>query len=277
MVRPARFERAAFGSGGQRSIQLSYERIRTFLICFVLAAVKGTRLAQRCSRRWGAGLRAAAMWGKNDSEGSCAPRIYYGGECMRDVLVGVSGASGMPLALCLMRLLAAMPEVRTHCVVSDGARAVLRAECGAEAELLTSLAHATYAASDLGAGPASGSWWRRGSEPAAMLLVPCSMGTAGAIASGATRNLVHRAADVALKERLPLVLVTRESPLSAIHLRNMLTLREAGAVVMPFSPGFYLRPLSLEAMLEQFCGRILDQVGLAHDIARWTGQTAPDA
>ena len=88
---------------------------------------------------------------------------------------------------------------------------------------------------------------------------------------------MHRAADVALKERLPLVLVTRESPLSAIHLRNMLNLREAGAVVMPFSPGFYLRPLSLDAMLEQFCGRILDQVGLAHNIARWTGQAAPDA
>ena len=178
----------------------------------------------------------------------------------------------MPLALCLMRLLAAMPDVRIHCVVSDGARAVLRAECGADADLLTALAHTVYAAEDLGAGPASGSWWRGGSEPAAMLLVPCSMGTVGAIASGATRNLVHRAADVALKERLPLVMVTRESPLSAIHLRNLLTLREAGAVVMPFSPCFYLRPAGVEELLEQFCGRIFDQVGLAHGLARWTGQ-----
>ena len=191
---------------------------------------------------------------------------------MRDILVGVSGASGMPLAVSLMRLLAAMPHVRTHCVVSDGACAVLKAECGANADVLTSLAHTVYAAEDLGAGPASGSWWRRGSEPAAMLVVPCSMGTVGAIASGATRNLVHRAADVALKERLPLVLVTRESPLSAIHLRNMLALREAGAVVMPFSPCFYLRPSSVDELLEQFCGRILDQVGLAHNLARWTGQ-----
>ena len=102
---------------------------------------------------------------------------------MRDILVGVSGASGMPLALCLMRLLASMPDVCTHCVVSDGARAVLRAECGADADLLTALAHTVYAAEDLGAGPASGSWWRGSTEPAAMLLVPCSMGTAGAIAS----------------------------------------------------------------------------------------------
>ena len=94
----------------------------------------------------------------------------------------------------------------------------------------------------------------------------------GAIASGATRNLVHRAADVALKERLPLVLVTRESPLSAIHLRNMLALREAGAVVMPVSPCFYLRPSGVDDLLEQFCGRIFDQVGLAHNLARWTGE-----
>jgi flavin prenyltransferase len=102
--------------------------------------------------------------------------------------------------------------------------------------------------------------------------VPCSMGTVGAIASGATRNLVHRTADVALKERLPLVLVTRESPLSAIHLRNMLALREAGAVVMPFSPCFYLRPASVDDLLEQFCGRLFDRVGLAHPLARWTGE-----
>ena len=190
---------------------------------------------------------------------------------MRDILVGVSGASGMPLALCLLRLLAAMPDVRTHCIVSSGAAAVLRAECDTGPELLTTLADACYAADDLGAGPAGGSWWRRGDTPAAMLLVPCSMGTLGALASGATRNLVQRAADVALKESLPQVLVTRESPLSAVHLRNMLTLREAGAVIMPFSPGFYLRPQSLDDLLAQTCGRIFDQIGLPHNLGRWTG------
>ena len=91
----------------------------------------------------------------------------------------------------------------------------------------------------------------------------------GALASGATRNLLQRAGDVALKEGLPLVLVTRESPLSAVHLRNMLTLREAGAVIMPFSPGFYLRPQSLEDLLLQTSGRIFDQLGLAHSLGRW--------
>ena len=167
----------------------------------------------------------------------------------RDILVGVSGASGMALAASLLRLLAGMPWVRVHCVVSQGARAVLQAECGA--------------------GPASGSWWRRGAVPAAMLVAPCSMGTLGALASGATRNLLQRAADVALKERLTLVLVTRESPLSAVHLRNMLTLQEAGAVIMPFSPGFYLRPQTLDELLRQSCGRIFDQLGLPHRLGRW--------
>ena len=102
-----------------------------------------------------------------------------------------------------------------------------------------------------------------------MLVAPCSMGTLGALASGATRNLLQRAADVALKERLTLVLVTRESPLSAVHLRNMLTLQEAGAVIMPFSPGFYLRPQTLDELLRQSCGRIFDQLGLPHRLGRW--------
>lgn len=195
---------------------------------------------------------------------------------MRKILVGISGASGMPLALRLLQHLAAMPAVELHCLVSAGATAVLVAECGTGVEALTRYARHVHAADDLGAGPASGSWWHGGDAPAAMLLVPCSMGTLGALASGATRNLVQRAADVALKEGLRLVLVPRESPLSAIHLRNMLTLREAGAVIMPFSPGFYLRPQSLEAMLDHFCGRIFDQAGLAHSLGRWTPEATKE-
>lgn len=196
---------------------------------------------------------------------------------MRKILVGISGASGMPLALRLLGHLSAMPEVELSCIVSDGAAAVLAAECGCGPEALTRHARHVYPANDLGAGPASGSWWHGEGGPPAMLVVPCSMGTLGALASGATRNLLHRAADVALKESLRLVLVTRESPLSAIHLRNMLGLREAGAVIMPFSPGFYLRPQSLESMLDHFCGRILDQAGLSHDLGRWAPEAVPPA
>jgi 4-hydroxy-3-polyprenylbenzoate decarboxylase len=107
-----------------------------------------------------------------------------------------------------------------------------------------------------------------------MLVVPCSMGTLGALAGGVSRNLIHRAGDVALKEGLPLVLVTRESPLSHVHLRNMLALKEAGAVIMPFSPGFYMLPQTLEEMLQQFSGRIFDQLGLRHTCPRW-GQQLP--
>ena len=188
---------------------------------------------------------------------------------MRKILVGISGASGMPLALRLLGHLAAMPDVDLSCIVSEGAGAVLDAECGMKPETLTCHARHVYPADDLGAGPASGSWWHGEEGPAAMLVVPCSMGTLGALASGATRNLLQRTADVALKESLRLVLVTRESPLSTVHLRNMLCLREAGAVIMPFSPGFYLRPQSLEAMLDHFCGRILDQAGLPHKLGRW--------
>lgn len=195
---------------------------------------------------------------------------------MRKILVGISGASGMPLALRLLGHLSAMPGVDLSCVISKGAATVLAAECGLAPTALGRHARQVYPADDLAAGPASGSWWHDGEGQAAMLVVPCSMGTVGALASGATRNLVQRAADVALKESLRLVLVTRESPLSAIHLRNMLTLREAGAVIMPFSPGFYLKPQSLDAMLDHFCGRILDQVGLAHALGRWQpGPAAP--
>ena len=205
------------------------------------------------------------------AEKPAASSVTLSGVMPRDILVGVSGASGMPLAACLLRNLAAMPGVRVHCIISQGAHAVLRAECEAGPELLSQYAHHVHDAKNLGAGPSSGSWWRRGPEPAAMILAPCSMGTLGAIASGATRNLVQRSADVALKERLPLVLVPRESPLSAIHLRNMLTLREAGAVIMPLCPGFYLKPQSLDDLLLQLCGRIFDQVGLPHNLGRWPG------
>ncbi|MDR1777299.1 MAG: UbiX family flavin prenyltransferase [Desulfovibrio sp.] len=185
------------------------------------------------------------------------------------ILVGVSGASGMPLARQILTGLKALPDVESHCVVSDGAKKVLEAECSSGPEALTDLADCAYAPEDFAAGPASGSWWR--ARNTAMLVVPCSMSTLGTLAGGCARNLIHRAGDVALKEGLPLVLVTRETPLSLVHLRNMVVLREAGAVIMPFSPGFYTLPQTLEDMLRHFCGRIFDQLGLQHACPRWAG------
>lgn len=184
------------------------------------------------------------------------------------VLVCVTGASGMPLAQCLLELLA--DKVELGCIVSKGAEAVWRHECAGDITKLTALAKQSWQADDLAAGPASGSWWQR---PCAVVVAPCSIGTLGAIAAGLGSNLIQRVAQVALKERIPLALVVRESPLSAIALRNMLELSRAGAIIMPFSPGFYLQPQTIREMLEQFCYRILDQCGIDHEPLFWEPQT----
>jgi len=121
---------------------------------------------------------------------------------------------------------------------------------------------------DRGAAPASGS-----SLSAGMVICPCSMGTISAIAVGASRSLVERAADVVLKERRRLIVVPRETPYSAIHLENMLTLTRAGAVVMPASPGFYHRPSSVDDLVAFVVARILDHLGVEHDLVpRWGGE-----
>jgi 4-hydroxy-3-polyprenylbenzoate decarboxylase len=122
-----------------------------------------------------------------------------------------------------------------------------------------------YDDSDRGAGPASGSH-----RASAMVICPCSIGTLAAIAAGTSRSLVERAADVSLKERRPLILVTRETPLSAIHLENMLRLTHAGAVVMPASPGFYNKPTQIAELVDFVVARVLDHLGVENGLApRW--------
>jgi flavin prenyltransferase len=123
---------------------------------------------------------------------------------------------------------------------------------------------------DRGAAPASGSALNAG-----MVICPCSMGTVSAIAVGASRSLVERAADVALKERRPLLLVPRETPLSAIHLENMLRVTRAGAVVMPASPGFYHRPASVDDLVNFIVARVLDHLGVPQGLVeRWGSDEA---
>lgn len=123
------------------------------------------------------------------------------------------------------------------------------------------------------AKPSSGS-----NKQAGMIIVPCSMGTLGAIASGAGTNLIHRAADVCLKERRKLVIVPRETPYNAIHLENMLKLSHAGASILPASPGFYHRPKSIEELVDHLCFRILDQFDIPHSKkTQWTGKEVEEA
>lgn len=183
------------------------------------------------------------------------------------ILLAVTGASGPHYAVALARFLGAAPGIELHAIVSEAARKVLALESDYAPEDITRHAVAVYDEKDIAAGPASGSWRHAG-----MIVCPCSMASLGAIANGLGTNLIHRAADVALKEGRKLVLVTRETPLNRIHMRNMLAASEAGAVIMPASPGFYHRPKTIEDMVNQLAGRILDQLGLDNDLfARWGG------
>ncbi|HUF65166.1 MAG TPA: flavin prenyltransferase UbiX [Gemmatimonadaceae bacterium] len=198
------------------------------------------------------------------------------------LVVAVTGASGAPYAVRLLEALAAAQRevwlivsghgwrlLRTECDIADAA--ALRDRVGASEwdEYVTQ-----FDDGDRGASPASGS-----ARTAGMVICPCSMGTLSAISMGTSRSLVERAADVTLKERRPLIVVPRETPLSAIHLENMLRLTRAGAVVIPAAPGFYHRPQRIEELVDFIVGRVLDHIGVAHDVGgRWrSGGDSPSA
>jgi flavin prenyltransferase len=202
------------------------------------------------------------------------------------ITLAFTGASGMPYGLRLLECLLAA-RCRVYLLYSPAAQVVARQECdltlpaqpreavralgeryGARAGQLS-----VYAREDWYAPMASGS-----NPGDAMAVCPCSMGTLGAIAGGLADNLIERAADVMLKERRPLVLVPRETPLSAIHLENMLKLARAGAVILPPAPGFYTRPQSVEDVVDFVVARVLDHLGVAHTLLpRWGGDRGADA
>lgn len=181
------------------------------------------------------------------------------------IIVAVTGASGSVYATALIKALAENGNVELHVIVSDAARKVLALETDLPQTVLTAGAHAVHEVDDIAAPPASGSWQHGG-----MVICPCSMATLSAVATGFGHNLIHRAADVALKERKKLILVPRETPMSEIHLRNMLDATRAGAMVLPASPGFYHKPESIEDLADQIAGKILDQLNIANDLyQRW--------
>ena len=184
----------------------------------------------------------------------------------RRLVVGVSGASGAPLAMALLHRLKNRPDVQIHLVLTRGGELTLRQECGMETEELAAWADVVYDNSDLGAPVASGSFRTLG-----MVVIPCSMKTAAGIATGYSDNLLLRAADVCLKERRKLVLVARESPLSTLHLRNLCTLSELGAVVFPPVPAYYRHPQTMEDCTAYTVSRILDHFDLGEEKYEWNG------
>jgi len=198
---------------------------------------------------------------------------------MKSIIVGITGASGSVYAQRLLARLSAIPEVsRIDLVISQAGvrvtgeelglnvagtdRRVVREMLGQDSEKVT-----VHSANDIGASIASGSYLSD-----AMVIVPCSMGTLAAIANGVSRDLVHRAADVIIKESRLLVLVPRETPLNVIHLENMLKLARLGVRILPAMPSFYHHPTTIDDLIEHFIHRLLDHLGVSHEqLTRWEG------
>lgn len=186
------------------------------------------------------------------------------------VFVGITGASGAPYALRLLRALAAADRRISLCISDVGVEVVrheLEIAATGRTEVTSRLLDAAqaeaavYLPSDLAAPPSSGS-----AAPDAAIVCPCSLSTAAAIAVGITETLIHRVGMVALKERRPLVLVPREMPLSSIHLRRLLEASEAGAMIVPAMPAFYNRPRTLDDAVDHVVGKVLSVLGIAHDL-----------
>lgn len=187
----------------------------------------------------------------------------------RRIIVGISGASGSIYGVRLLQALREMPGVESHLVVSDAGWRNVQEEHGLQRAAIEALAHQVHDVRDMGAAIASGSFQCSG-----MVIAPCSMRTLAAVAHGLSDNLITRAADVILKERRRLVLMVRESPLHLVHLRNMVSVTEMGAIVCPPLPAFYLHPQSVSDIVDHSVARVLDLLDLPHTLApRWQGQS----
>jgi 4-hydroxy-3-polyprenylbenzoate decarboxylase len=185
----------------------------------------------------------------------------------RRLIVGLTGATGAILGI---RLLEALQEcdVESHLIVTKWAQQTIEHETRYRFEEVRALADVTYQIADMGAAVSSGSFLTEG-----MVVIPCSMRTLSGIAHGYGEHLVHRAADVILKERRKLVLVARETPLSPIHLENMLKLASMGVTILPPMPAFYNHPQSVGDIVDHIVARVLDQFGISAPFAkRWNGQ-----
>jgi 4-hydroxy-3-polyprenylbenzoate decarboxylase len=179
------------------------------------------------------------------------------------ILIAITGASGISIAIKLLKILKEK-NIKTELVISKAAEQVLLSESNIKITDLQQLATTYYDVNDLTAPPASGSY-----KINSMIIVPCTMKTLAAIANGYSDNLITRAADITIKEKRRLILVVRESPLSSIHLENMLKLARLGVVIAPPVPSYYIMPESVEEFIDHTVGRILDQIGIESEIKRW--------
>jgi flavin prenyltransferase len=186
------------------------------------------------------------------------------------IVVGVTGGSGAPIAVKLLQVLSET-DLPVALIISNGGEAVLREECALYPRDLEALVDVTYDDGDIGAKVASGSSPTRG-----MVVVPCSGNTVAKIAHGFADSLITRAAQVHLKERRPLLLVPRETPLSVVQLRNLTTAAEVGATILMASPPFYLKASSVDTLVAYLVGKALDHLGVTHQLYRgWKSDEGP--
>ena len=181
-----------------------------------------------------------------------------------EIVIGISGASGVGYGI---RLLQVLQGSIIHLVITDSARKIIKVETDFSPEDVEDLADHVYAEDDFTAPIASGSY-----RFDAMVIIPCSMKTLAGVASGMSDNLIGRSAEISLKDRRRLVMVPRETPLSLIQLKNMVSVTEAGAVVLPACPAFYSRPQNLDDLIDVLVGRVLDSIGVENNLyPRWKG------
>lgn len=197
---------------------------------------------------------------------STIPQVVMSPPRPKRIVVGITGATGTLFAIRILQVLKSL-GIETHLVMSKWAVATMKYETSMTEAEVRALATTSYTMKDMSAPPSSGSFLHDG-----MIIVPCSMKTLAAVRIGFCDDLISRSADVCLKERRKLVLAIRETPLSDIHLENMLSLRKAGAIIFPPVPAFYTRPKTIDDLVNQSVGRMLDALDIhTEEFERWTG------
>ncbi len=184
-----------------------------------------------------------------------------------DLIIGITGATGAIYGIRLLETLTEMADVKTHLVISSAGEEIIKHETDYKPDAVKALADVAYDIDDVGAAIASGSFRREG-----MIVAPCTMKTMSALANSYTDNLIARTGDVTIKERKPLILVVRETPLHLGHLRSMVRLTEMGAILLPPVPSFYNKPKTVDDIINSTVGRVLDLINIEHNLyKRWGG------